>query len=399
MIAILISLQDLYYAKKTNSTLRISLNNRLFTEELLNLLDSGRADLFVLVDRPSEPEHDYELLGANRIKVFAKKALINQLLENDLDDFLEDVPAIKWSHDLQSFSYNFSPKEQRWNNDQYHTRILFSFITPEPDVNVLSQFNVQSVRLLSSSILPYHRQTILQAIKTRKENLQGHKAIIILDNDDTMLSNFVSELLDRTCLNEEVLKVTKEVRSLLIEQGAEVTCYSMSAREKHRELDLARFGRVTSMDAIAEVVNKRWFPLKFDKEISFSYPLHNQPIKQTKIQHLFKLIMAGKINVENAVVVLFDDCSIELNSQMLKDAERQLQEALQCQLLVVPVTRYVMSPAETLSELLQNHVAPASPVVTRLAQQGLFAPSQATVSAEPVVDKLVDEFAEISLLP
>lgn len=393
MYAIMIPLQDLYYAAK-NSKRQVELrfNFQLFTPELLALFDNQQVDLFVLLDKPASAAAPQMLLAHDKMAVAFEWPMILEYLHADLDDWVEEMPPIVPSHDLMPIRYSFQPQEKAWQDPKYVERIMVTHITPAPDQALLEANKIVSLRL-ENSYIPIGRQLrVTNHVESLKENLRGRKAYIILDNDDTMLNNRASRLWYRTILNEPVLAMAKSLRETLIGYGAEVTCLSMSAREKQAERDPVRAGHPMSMDCIAEVVNKSWFPIVYDPALSFSYPVHIHPTKQTKIAHFGRLLMDQKISMQGGVVILFDDCEFELNLKLVAQAQEELRDKLQVELIVVPIKRFGLTPAAVVQGLLE----PKQPTSATASPQRLFAPAPQPTVEEPNA-ALADAFEGISL--
>ncbi|OGO91175.1 MAG: hypothetical protein A3F10_01745 [Coxiella sp. RIFCSPHIGHO2_12_FULL_42_15] len=365
--AILVQILDLLYYDADILTF-----NTLLLNALTPYLNKNSVELIILIAPPAEKD-EQGILSKNG--AFSRVATIEiiGLLAQKLKGMRYRI-----SRDMQPDLLSLSFQEKFWHG---HTKkiLIRHLSSAHPlDHEFLKQHDVTPIELKTSHVLSSHLEGVKKRLHALLRTHEFQRLITILDNDGTLLCNFRTELWKRTIVNISVIKAAKALHTL----GGKypdltIEAYSMTARQKAPELHI-RGQHPTAMDFVAIEAKKLNLNLKLDNEISFSFPIWPENEDEilsnfiTKVEHIDKLVRDGKMDINNTVIVLFDDnWDMELVPRIINPIQERWKADFNCYLITIPVMKHVFD-AQDIKQLNQVTSPQQSSHVIRTNQYSFF---------------------------
>lgn len=346
-VAVLVSYLDLVYHAETPKGgglgAQLELNKPLLFY-IEKLIFYAHADFFILL-----PSHNDGLL-----QIFSQNyesSVSEQYFFSFLNSALKEK-KIKASRDLTGGRLPILLKAQElvWNLPKYSHKILFSHLIPPMLTNedFCKRYKIKFIRMLSSNVKNEDFSSVCKHLKQPiKDVAEGIlKVHLILDCDNTAWDELGSRLWNEAVLNEAVLNGMKKIIKNCQENHPMLatSVHLMSSRSKRQDEkfgeSLLNHEREKTLANIAKEAAVKLEHKVVVDEFCYSNPEYKQPLI-SKAEHLYSLAKGRKINLNNSVVVLFDDSRDEWCD--LRKFVELFQESFTCTLLLMRVERNVLS--------------------------------------------------------
>jgi hypothetical protein len=248
------------------------------------------------------------------------------------------------------------PFEQKWID--FSTRILIHKSLLNVDKRLVERHTISPFQLECAVPCYSAFEQIVTYIDAMDPGDLCGGLLAAIDQDDTLICRQTLDKTGRTRLNKLTIASIAELHDCLIKKQLPMVNYSMTARRRiyHLECNVDTPGSLSAIAREVAVATGGKILLHIDYNISFSSPRSSADCWSPKFHHILAMARAGRLDIKNKIVALFDDNPAENSAELFGSTIEALQEEFNCTVFVIPIGSYVLTQQqhETLDDIALN---------------------------------------------